>query len=264
MTLSPMTAVVVDDEPLARRGLVHLLAKEPNIEVVADFGQPARALEYIALHHPDVVFLDIHMPGMSGLELAQELTAPQPSLVFVTAFDDYAVRAFEHHAVDYLLKPIDPRRLTAAVAALRVRHAGVQVQAENARLKRAIAQLQKSKPAVKAERSSFNDVLIIKEVGRTTRLAISMIDWVDAAGDYMCVHAQGETHILRSTMAKLQQQLDPSLFLRVHRSALVNVNRIQEIVVHANGEYRLTLASGNVLKSSRRYKKEIRALMTSE
>jgi two-component system LytT family response regulator len=183
--------------------------------------------------------------------------------VFVTAFDDYAVRAFEHHAVDYLLKPIDPERLTAAVAALGVRHQGLQVQVENERLKAAIAELQQSITA-RTALPSFNEMLVIKEVGRTTRLAVSMIDWVDAAGDYMCVHAQGETHILRSTMAKLQQQLDPRLFLRVHRSALVNVNRIREIVVHANGEYRLTLISGDVLKSSRRYKKEIRALMASE
>jgi two-component system LytT family response regulator len=258
-----MTAVVVDDEPLARRGLIHLLGKEPGINVVADFGQPARALEYITAHHPDVVFLDIMMPGMSGLELAQQLTAPQPSLVFVTAFDDYAVRAFEHHAVDYLLKPIDPERLTAAVAALSVRHQGLQVQVENERLKAAIAELQQSITARTAQ-PSFNEMLVIKEVGRTTRLAVSTIDWVDAAGDYMCVHAQGETHILRSTMAKLQQQLDPSVFLRVHRSALVNVNRIREIVVHANGEYRLTLVSGDLLKSSRRYKKEIRALMAAQ
>ena len=258
-----MTAVVVDDEPLARRGLIHLLDKEPGIDVVADFGQPTRALEYITAHLPDVVFLDIMMPGMSGLELAQQLAPPQPSLVFVTAFDDYAVRAFEHHAVDYLLKPIDQERLTAAVAALGVRHQGLQVQVENERLKAAIAELQQSITA-RTALPSFNEMLVIKEVGRTTRLAVSMIDWVDAAGDYMCVHAQGETHILRSTMAKLQQQLDPRVFLRVHRSALVNVNRIREIVVHANGEYRLTLISGDVLKSSRRYKKEIRALMASE
>ena len=264
MTASPMTAVVVDDEPLARRGLIHLLDNEPNISVVADFGQPARALEYITAHQPDVVFLDIHMPGMSGLQLAQQLATPQPSLVFVTAFDDYAVRAFEHYAVDYLLKPIDPRRLAAAVTALRVRQDGLQVQAENERLKAAIAQLERSKNVAGTKLASFNEVLIIKEVGRTTRVAVSMIDWVDAAGDYMCVHAEGDTHILRSTMAKLQQQLDPSVFLRVHRSALVNVNRIQEIMVHANGEYRLTLVSGDVLKSSRRYKKEIRALMASE
>ncbi len=263
MTLRPMTAVVVDDEPLARRGLIHLLDKEPGIDVVADFGQPTRALEYITAHLPDVVFLDIMMPGMSGLELAQQLAPPQPSLVFVTAFDDYAVRAFEHHAVDYLLKPIDPERLTAAVAALGIRHNGLRVQVENERLKALITQLQQG-IADGFKRPSFSEMLVIKEVGRTTRLAVSMIDWVDAAGDYMCVHAQGETHILRSTMAKLQQQLDPSVFLRVHRSALVNVNRIREIMVHANGEYRLTLVSGDVLKSSRRYKKEIRALMASE
>jgi len=264
MTASPMTAVVVDDEPLARRGLIHLLDNEPNISVVADFGQPARALEYITAHQPDVVFLDIQMPGMSGLQLAQQLATPQPSLVFVTAFDDYAVRAFEHYAVDYLLKPIDPRRLAAAVAALRVRQDGLQVQAENDRLKAAIAQLERSKNVAGTKLANFSEVLIIKEVGRTTRVAVSMIDWVDAAGDYMCVHAEGDTHILRSTMAKLQQQLDPSVFLRVHRSALVNVKRIREIVVHANGEYRLTLVSGDVLKSSRRYKKEIRALMASD
>jgi two-component system LytT family response regulator len=260
--MNQMSAVVVDDEPLARRGLIHLLAKEPGIKVIADFGQPERALEYIERHRPDVVFLDIQMPGMSGLELAQKMTAPLPSLVFVTAFDDYAIRAFEHHAVDYLLKPIAPRRLSKAVATLRARQ-GVQV--ENERLKAAIAQLQQSQaPTVaRAKVSDFNAVLVIKEVGKTTRLAVSKIDWVDAAGDYMCVHAEGETHILRSTMAKLQQQLDPSVFLRVHRSALVNVNRVQEIAVHANGEYRLTLVSGDVLKSSRRYKREIRVLMSS-
>ena len=124
------------------------------------------------------------------------------------------------------------------------------MRAENERLKAAITELQQS-IAAGSERPSFNEVLVIKEVGKTTRLVVSMIDWVDAAGDYMCVHAQGDTHILRSTMAKLQAQLDPSVFLRVHRSALVNVNRIREIVVHANGEYRLTLESGDVLKSSR-------------
>lgn len=263
--MNQMTAVVVDDEPLARRGLIHLLDKEPGISVTADFGQPERALEYIDAHRPDVVFLDIQMPGMSGLALAQQLAGPLPSLVFVTAFDDYAIRAFEHHAVDYLLKPIDPRRLTAAVATLRARQGAWQVQAENERLRAAMAQWQQSQAATVAgaKMPEFNEVLVINEVGKTTRLVVSKIDWVDAAGDYMCVHAEGVTHILRSTMAKLQQQLDPSLFLRVHRSALVNVNRVQEIAVHANGEYRLTLVSGDVLKSSRRYKKEVRALMSA-
>lgn len=263
--MNPLSAVVVDDEPLARRGLIHLLDREPGIAVVADFGQPDRALEYINAHRPAVVFLDIQMPGMSGLELAQKLAAPLPSLVFVTAFDDYAIRAFEHHAVDYLLKPIDPARLTEAVATLLARQGAWQVQRENERLRAALQRLQQTQlpEAARAKVPDYHDVLVIKEVGKTTRLVVSKIDWVDAAGDYMCVHAEGETHILRSTMAKLQRQLDPNLFLRMHRSALVNVKRVQEIAVHANGEYRLTLVSGDVLKSSRRYKAAVRALMLS-
>ena len=272
--MSKLKTIIVDDEPLALNFLRSLLAEFPDVDVVAECRNGREAVLAASQMSPELMFLDIQMPGMNGFEVIKALQSDvMPMVIFVTAFDQYALDAFDLHAVDYILKPLDPERVARAVNRAIDRLHDNRAESYKAPLIGAIGAIAERVSAatpVEADvhepepaSGSIKGKLLVRDSGVVKVIPFDDIDWVDAAGDYMCVHAEGETHILRSTMAKLQQQLDPSVFLRVHRSALVNVNRVQEIAVHANGEYRLTLVSGDVLKSSRRYKREIRVLMSS-
>lgn len=263
-----LRAVIVDDEPLARRGLVIRLSKHTNLEIAAEFGNGRDAVEGIATLKPDLVFLDIQMPVMDGFEVLRRIQGPvMPMVIFVTAFDEFAIRAFEAHALDYLLKPVDDKRLSEAVAKAREHRDEKQALAHRARLLELIAELggvervdldEVLAKGAAALESGFLDTLPIKDAGRTVRVKTSTIDWVDAAGDYMCIHADGQTHILRGTMKKLEAVLNPRLFQRIHRSTIVNIDRVREIRPHINGEYFLLLGDDVELKMSRHYKDKIR------
>jgi two-component system LytT family response regulator len=267
-TDSQLSILIVDDEPLARRGLVHRLNSVKDVEVVGEARNGREALESIRELKPDVVFLDIQMPGMSGFDVLAELQGEDmPTVVFVTAFDQYAIKAFEASALDYLLKPIEDKRLKEALDRVR----------DNLDLKRA----QKHKKSliklvslISGENvSSMSDIsakgleklkkkeipkLGIKDGGRTTWVPQEEIEWIDAAGDYMCVHAGGETHIMRKTMKELVAELDPDLLQRVHRSTIVNIRKVKEMQSHINGEYFLTLTCGHTIKLSRSYKDKLK------
>jgi two-component system, LytTR family, response regulator len=259
-------AVVVDDESLARKGLMLRLDELGQVEVVRECQNGKEALEAIAELTPDLVFLDIQMPGMTGFDVVERLQQDNmPLVIFVTAYDEYAVNAFEVNAVDYLLKPIELERLAAAVDKARFQLGAQRSDDEKKRLLDIVIGLTgKSEQAVYeliqsgASPAQYGEKLAIKDGASTTFVPVRDIDWIDAAGDYMCVHVKGETLIMRTTMKELESQLDPSVFQRVHRSTIVNLNRVEKVSSHINGEFHLTLSCGTSLKMSRSYKDKVR------
>ena len=261
-----LKTIIVDDEPLARRGLRLRLDAIGDVEILAECGNGREAKEKILELRPDVVFLDIQMPGISGLELVQLLPREElPQVVFVTAYDQYAVEAFEVNAVDYVLKPIEEERLEMALQRVRAKLGSENLAAQREQLLEAVADLTHESPESLEEKlaagelggSRYPEKIAIKDSGKITLVPSRDIDWIDAAGDYMCVHANGETHVMRITMKELEQQLDPKIFQRIHRSTIVNLQRVQEICAHINGEYHLVLNNGERLKMSRSYKNKV-------
>ena len=269
-TKEKLTAIVVDDEPLARRGLRLRLDHIEDVEIIAEASNGREARERILELRPDVAFVDIQMPGVSGLELVQQLPQEElPQIVFVTAYDQYAVQAFEINAVDYVLKPIEEERLALALERVREKLASADIATQREKLLEAVADLTQESPEELEQRlaagefnrelsgTQYPEKIAIKDAGKITLVPAQEIDWIDAAGDYMCVHANGETHVMRITMKELEQQLDPKVFQRIHRSTIVNLQRVREICAHINGEYYLVLNNGERLKMSRSYKNKV-------
>ena len=262
-----LSTIIVDDEPLARRGLRLRLAELPGVEVLAECQSGREAIAKISELEPDLVFLDIQMPGLDGFDVVHELQSDDmPLIVFVTAFDQYAIKAFDIHAVDYILKPVDETRLEEAVTLARERLEEAASEDQKQRLLEVIIELTgKSESAIEemlqTGETSYADKLIIKDGADATLLPTREIDWVDAAGDYMCVHTNGETHVMRSTMKQLEAQLDPKVFRRIHRSTIVNLERVAKLSSHINGEFFLTLDCGACLKLSRTYKDSVAHLL---
>ena len=263
--LKVLKAIIVDDEDLARKGLAMRLEEFNNVELVQEARNADEALEFITVHEPDLVFLDIQMPGMTGLEMLSEIQADVlPMVVFVTAYDTFAVEAFKVHAIDYLLKPVEKDRLAEAIArASDQRQRRVVSQEKEKLLDLAVSLSGKSHAAVielirNSETTGYSERLAIKDGSSTTFVPVRDIDWIDAAGDYMCVHVKNETHIMRTTMRELEAGLNPLIFQRVHRSTIVNLERITKVSSHINGEYFLTLHCGSKLKMSRSYKEKVK------
>lgn len=260
-------ATIVDDEALSRRGLEIRLLTTPDFEIVTQCSNGREAISAILTHRPDVVFLDIQMPGMSGFDVLTHL--PQESLplvVFVTAYDQYAIRAFDARAVDYLLKPVDDARFATCLDRIRDRIRARTAAEQRDQLFSLIAEITGSGELAmeevlargkKALEPKHSDILPIRQGREIVRVSVSSIEWIDAAGDYMCIHAGGNTHILRGTMKDLEEYLDPKLFQRVHRSTIVNLRRVKSLRAHMNGEYFLTLDGGNELKLSRTYRDKV-------
>jgi len=259
-----LRAIVVDDEDLARRGLKLRLDRLQDIEVIAECRNGREATAAISALTPDLVFLDIEMPGQNGFDVVREIQSDaMPLIIFVTAFDQYAVSAFEVHAIDYLLKPVEEERLAAAVTRARTQLVAAEALTQKSRLMHLITDLSgRSRRAVEAtltetSSASAQDRLALKDGSEILRLAISTIDWIDAAGDYMCIHAEGRTHVIRTTMKELETQLDPKRFQRIHRSTLVNVDRVERLIPHSNGDYFVILSGGTQLKLSRTYRDKL-------
>ena len=264
MTLS---ALIVDDEPLARRGLRVRLRDLPDVAVVGECSNGRDAVAAIGEQRPDLVFLDIQMPVMDGFDVLRRIQGPDmPMVVFVTAYDDFAIKAFEAHALDYLLKPVDDRRLAEALERAREHRDERQAIEHRGRLLALVAELggvdevsleELLEKGLAALDAGYLETLPIKDGSETVRVPTADIDWIDAAGDYMCVHAACRTHIMRGTMKKLEQVLNPRRFQRVHRSTIVNVDRVRQVRSHINGEYFLLLDGDVELKMSRHYKDKI-------
>ncbi|REL29609.1 LytR/AlgR family response regulator transcription factor [Thalassotalea euphylliae] len=269
-----LSTIIVDDEPLARKGLAIRLAAHNDINIVAQCSNGREAIEAIKTHRPDLVFLDIQMPGINGFEVIDALIEqglPMPMVVFVTAFDQYAIKAFDVHAVDYLMKPADDARLAQAMDRIR-EHLQSKTDAEHKnKLVKLVSDVTGNDQNTILEElankqtvslSQYSDVLPIKDGGELSRVPVNTISWIDAAGDYMCVHTEEGTHILRKTMKQLEELLDPRIFIRSHRSTIVNKNYVQKFCSQLNGEYYLVMNSGKELKVSRSYKDKVKQAVT--
>ena len=263
-------AIIVDDEPLARRGLELRLRDAKDVEIVRECANGRAAIAAIAELAPDLMFLDIQMPGLSGLDvIAQVPQESLPMIVFVTAFDRFAIQAFEAHALDYLLKPVDDDRLQLALDRVRAQWEQRQALAQREQLMALLAdvtgkgELEPEALAAAAGRATrrYASMLPIRVGRETVRLDVATIDWIDAAGDYMCLHAAGQTHVLRATMRELEEMLDPQVFQRVHRSTIVNLARVRSLRPHLNGECFLKLQSGQELKLSRSFRDKVELLL---
>lgn len=248
--MKTIRTIIIDDEPLARTRIKTLLREHDGFDIVAECGDGASAIESIEKHRPDLIFLDVQMPECSGLEVLEALEEDvRPLVVFVTAYDAYAVRAFEFHALDYLLKPLDRERFNDAVKRIRQSVDRNDLEVLNRKLSQLIESSQK-------ERRFLNRV-IIKASGRVTFLRVVEIDWIEAAGNYVRIHWGEQSHLLRETMNALEEKLDPEMFLRIHRSVIVNIDRIKELQPAFHGDYFVILKNNKQLPLSRGYRERI-------
>ena len=254
--------VLVDDEPLATQGLQLRLQAHDDVEVVATAANGREAIRQIKTNKPDLVFLDIQMPGFDGFSVIQGLMDIEPPLfVFVTAYGDHALRAFDAQAVDYLMKPVDEDRLAATLDRVRQRLAEKRSAEEAGRLKEALAEhapeaaeeLADAAPEGPAA-NRYEKMINIKDQGQIFRVDVDTIERIDAAGDYMCIQTGDNTLILRETMKDLEKRLDPRRFQRVHRSTIVALDLVSQVKPHTNGECFLVLDSGAQVKVSRSYR----------
>ena len=248
--MNKIRALVVDDEPIARERVLSLLQQEEDMEVVAECGDGPQAVSAIQHHTPDLVFLDVQMPGLDAFGVINAIGAERmPTVIFITAYDEYALRAFEVHALDYLLKPFGRERfretLKHARASLERRRAGDLGR-------RLLALVNDIKPeAPKLDR------LVVKSGGRVFFLRTDDLDWIEAAGNYVRLHVGQDGHLLRETMNSIEARLNPETFFRIHRSHIVNIERIKELQPWFNGEYVVILRNGTRLTLSRGYREKL-------
>ena len=242
--------LIVDDEPLGRERIRMLLQDDPDALLVGECKDGYEAVDAIAAQQPDLVFLDVQMPELDGLGVIRTVGAENmPAVIFVTAYDEYAVHAFEVHALDYLLKPFDVERFAEAFR----RAVALIRQRQKTDLDRRLAHLLDDlQPAAKGR-----ERLMIKTQQRIYFIRTDEVDWVEAAGNYVRLHAGGKTHLLRQTMNALERQLDPDRFLRIHRSTIVNVDRVRDLHRMFNGEYEVRLYNGTTLTLSRGYRSQL-------
>src|SRR5688572_14253246 len=236
--MNPLRLLIVDDEPLARAGIRKLLADDAHIEVVGECADGAEAVVAIVDKQPDAVLLDIKMPEMNGLDVVRTIGVERmPLTVFITAYDEHALRAFELHAVDYLLKPFDDERFNQTIA--RVKRE-VRTRAAAGLSEKLLHVLQATQPKTQ----KYLTRIVVRGDGRTVLLRASDVEWIEAADYYARIHAAGKSHLLRETMNELEEKLDPELFFRVHRSGIVNLERVREIQPYTRGEHVVIMASG--------------------
>jgi len=264
-TLNPpphrIRAVIVDDEPAARRGVRLLLERDGGVDIVGEAAGGAEAADLIARTKPDLAFLDVQMPGCDGFQvLAKVGVAAAPAVVFVTAYDEHALRAFEVNAVDYLLKPYDDLRFSAALQRAKEEVRRRQTDNVNTRLHQLLDYLQNT-PAPASNEENASDRILIKSSGEIFFLKAEEIDWIEAEGDYMKFHVAGRAHLMRETMARLEARLDPKRFIRIHRSTIVNIDRLRKLSPSFAGEYAVILHDGTKLKLSRGYHERIASLL---
>lgn len=268
-----LRTLVVDDEPLARDLLKASLKDIPQVEVIGECQNGREAVEATLKLNPDLMFLDIQMPGMNGFDVVKALQADvMPMVVFSTAYQQYAMDAFDVHAVDYILKPLEEDRLQRAVERALDRFQALERCGGNkspligaidtiARKVHSEEVVTEREPVTEPVQSGPKKI-VIKDSETVTMVPENDIDWVDAAGDYMCIHVKGKTHIMRSTMKELLGKLNPQVFKRVHRSTIANLERIEQVTPHAKGEYFLCLDCGERLKVSRNYRGAIKEFLS--
>jgi two-component system LytT family response regulator len=252
--MSRIRVLIVDDEPLARHGLRELLNVDHAIEVIGECEDGFQAIEMIRSSKPDLVFLDIQMPELDGFGVIKKVGPEKmPMVIFVTAYDEFAIRAFDVHALDYLLKPMDPVRFRIALDRAR---SAIETKSSLSLNKKLVSLLED----IKSE-TGFLDRLAVKTSGKITFLKTVDIDWIDADGDYVCVNVRGNKHLMRGKISELETKLDPKHFARIHRSTIVNIERIKEVEPLFYGEYSVLLHTGTKLTLSRSYREKLFALL---
>ncbi len=256
--------ILVDDEPLAIQGLELRLEPHEDIEIIDKCLNGREAIRSIKTHKPDLVFLDIQMPGFDGFSVIQGLMEVEPPLfVFVTAYSDHAIRAFEADAADYLMKPVDETRLADTLDRIRQRLSEKRGVEEIGRLKEVLAEVAPDAAETMTDggdapaANRFEKLINVKDRGQIFRVDVDTIERIDAAGDYMCIYTGDNTLILRETMKDLERRLDPRRFQRVHRSTIVNLDLVRQVKPHTNGECFLVLDSGAQVKVSRSYREVV-------
>jgi two-component system, LytTR family, response regulator len=277
----PIRVLVVDDEPIARRRVRRLLRLEPDVDVVDEVGSGAEAIEAIKQQRPDLVLLDVQMPDVDGFGVVDALGVEQmPPTIFVTAFNEYALRAFDVHAIDYLLKPFDPERFRSAFQRARAHLEQISSAEQGRKIRALLEQVLGEDRAAAAmaqgpsngnggaatataptTRTRFLDRLMVKHDGRVFFLKVSDVDWFEAAGNYVRVHSGKTDHLIRETMHHVESQLDPSMFVRIHRAVIVNIDRIRELQPWFAGDYIVILRDGRQLKLSRTYREHLQSRM---
>jgi two-component system LytT family response regulator len=266
-----LRVLVVDDEQLPRQRLLRLLEEMPNVECVGECPNGRSAVDAIESLLPDLVLLDVRMPGMGGLDVARSLTGHVPFIIFVTAFDEYALSAFEVHAIDYLLKPVERERFVAAVERARALVQNTTVAQRHERLlallqeePRAGADLESREPlgdaapaAVAGDPAAYPRRFLVKGDGQMYFVAVDDIDWIEAYGNYVRLHVGKGVHLIRETLGNIERKLDPTRFARVHRSSIVNLDRVTRMDLWGAGDYVVLLKDGTKLKLSRWYRSRI-------
>ena len=249
----PLTVLLVDDEPLAREGLRILLARDPDIGAIYDAKNGHEAVAQIRDRSIDLVFLDVQMPEMDGFAAVGEIGLEQmPAVVFVTAHDQYAIQAFEINAIDYLLKPVTEDRFAKALARGKAR---LETRSGDDASRQILSLLETI-----ASPARYMKRLAVRTAGKTVLVDVGEIDWIEAAENYVQLHTPNGNHLLHVTMSTMEKSLDPAVFLRIHRSVIVNVTRIRELQPVMHGEYAITLTSGARLQSGRNYSERLKAL----
>lgn len=253
--------ILVDDEPLAIQGLELRLQAHDDVEIIDKCQNGREAIRAIKTHKPDLVFLDIQMPGFDGFSVVQGLMEVEPPLfVFVTAYSDHAIRAFEANAMDYLMKPVDEARLADTLERVRQRLTEKRGVEEVEKLKEVLAEVapeaaeELATDSGEVSSNRYEKLINIKDRGQIFRVDVDTIEVVEAAGDYMCIKTADNTLVLRETMKDLEKRLDPRRFQRVHRSTIVNLDQVKQVKPHTNGECFLILDSGSQVKVSRSYR----------
>jgi two-component system LytT family response regulator len=251
-TAVPVCAVIADDERLARKKLELLLEREPLVSVVAECEDGRQTVSAINSFRPDLLLLDIQMPDLDGFQVLSEIPpAEMPVVIFTSAYDQYAIRAFEAHALDYLLKPFDQARLHQAIERARQELLKSRNRDITYRLLDLLSQMKVGAPA---SPPGAQNRLVIKANGRVIFLSLDEIDWVEAAANYIQLNAGRESYLFRETISRISERLDPKEFIRIHRSTIVNVRRIKELIPVNSGEYIVVLKSGKELSCSRGYR----------
>jgi two-component system, LytTR family, response regulator len=261
--------LIVDDEPLARRTIRNLLAEDPEVEVVGECGTGAEAVESVRERPPDLLFLDIQMPGMDGFDVLSQVELERISaVIFVTAYDAYALKAFEVHALDYLLKPFNDERFREALARAKshveLREARGLAESLRAFLRGRTGTEEETAVATTAKRGGYLTRFMVKAGGRVIFVNPADVDWIEADNYYVKLHVGGRAHLLRLSMKELEGRLDPKTFWRTHRSAIINLDRVKELHQHPSGEYVVVLRDGTELKLSRARRERLQELLMGE
>ena len=262
--MTKIRTLIVDDEPLAREYLQSLLEREADFELVGECSDGHSAAKYLSKNEVDLVFLDVQMPEMNGLEVVEQVGVDNmPIVVFVTAFDQYALKAFEHHALDYLLKPFDEERFLKAIDRVRETIKGSRIGDLNRRMENLLKEFQDSgRDADKqGKENRFLRRIPVKTSGKVAIISVEQIDWIEASDYYVSIHSDGKSHLLRESMQWLENKLDPAHFVRIHRGAIVNLSYVSELRCHSDGDYRVILNDSTALRLSRRRKGKLEEIL---